>query len=255
MNGSSRAAKQTAAHLAIVVFLGAWAIAAIGRPTYFLPDPLVVLEHAGQFFTNWRKFTHVLLSFAHVGAALVVAFVLGTLLALLAFYVPAFRLAVHGRISPFFNSFSAIGWVLLAVLWFGANTFTVVFSIAAILLPFAIVNIREGLDQLDSELMEMARSYSRSRWKHFWRLVLPSLYPFMFATLRVSFGVAWKVALVVELVGGNAGLGFLMNVARTEFDTAAILAIIIVIIVFVHGLDKLVLEPLQRRVSRHYATA
>ena len=25
-------------------------------------------------------------------------------------------------------------------------------------------------------------------------------------------------------------------------------------IVFVHGLDKLVLEPLQRRVSRHYAT-
>lgn len=255
MTGTSRAAKQTAAHLAIVIILGAWAAAAMGRPTFELPDPLVVLENAGQFFTSWRKFSHILLSFAHVGASLVVAFVLGTLLALLPHYVPAFRLAVHGRISPFFNSFSALGWVLLAVLWFGANSFTVVFSIAAILLPFAIVNIREGLQQLDREMMEMGASFSRSRWKHFGRLVLPSLYPFMFATLRVSFGVAWKVALVVELVGGNAGLGFLMNVARTEFDTATILAIIVIIIVFVHGLDKLVLEPLQRRVSRHYAAA
>jgi NitT/TauT family transport system permease protein len=253
--GSSRAAKQTAAHLTIVVILGGWALASYGRPTFLLPDPLIVLEHVGQFFTSWRKFSHILLSFAHIGASLVLAFVLGVALALLPYYLPVFRLAVHGRISPFFNSFSALGWVLLAVLWFGANSFTVVFSIAAILLPFAIVNIREGLEQLDREMMEMGDSFSRSRWKHFWRLVLPSLYPYMFATLRVSFGVAWKVALVVELVGGNAGLGFLMNVARTEFDTATVLAIIVLIIVIVHGLDKLVLEPLQRRVSRHYAAA
>jgi NitT/TauT family transport system permease protein/sulfonate transport system permease protein len=253
VTGASRPAKQAAAHFAIVVVLVAWALGSAASSPFLLPDPLVVLEHVGQFFTSWRKFTHVLLSFAHIAASLAVAFVLGTILALLPHYAPAFRLAVHGRISPFFNSFSAIGWVLLAVLWFGANSFTVVFSIAAILLPFAIVNVREGLEQLDREMMEMGESFSRSRFKHFSRLVLPSLYPFMFATLRVSFGVAWKVALVVELVGGNAGLGFLMNVARTEFDTATILAIIVIIIAFVHGLDKLLLEPLQRRVSRHYA--
>jgi NitT/TauT family transport system permease protein len=252
---TSRAAKRLAAHLAIVIFLAVWALIAAGRPVYYLPDPLTVLKSAGEFFASWRMLGHVALSFAHVGMALALAFVLGTALALLPYYVPVFRLAVHGRISPFFNSFSAIGWVLLAVLWFGANSFTVVFSITAILLPFAIINIREGLQNLDRELLEMSRSYARSRRKQFLRIVIPSLYPFMFATLRVSFGVAWKIALVVELVGGNAGLGFRMNVARTEFDTSGILAIIAIIILFVHGLDRLVLEPLQRRVSRHYALA
>jgi len=41
--------------------------------------------------------------------------------------------------------------------------------------------------------------------------------------------------------------------ARQEFDTTTIFAAIILIIAFVHGVDELVLGPLQASVSRHYA--
>ena len=62
-----------------------------------------------------------------------------------------FRLAVHGRISPFLNSFSGTGWVLLAVLWFGLGDVTVIFSLAMVLIPFAIVSKKQGLDAIDPE--------------------------------------------------------------------------------------------------------
>ncbi len=84
-------------------------------------------------------------------------------------------------------------------------------------------------------------------------ILVPSLYPFIFATLRIMFGVAWKVTLTAELFGGNSGLGYMINMARQEFDTTTIFAAIILIIAFVHGVDELVLGPLQASVSRHYA--
>jgi ABC-type glycerol-3-phosphate transport system permease component len=83
-----------------------------------------------------------------------------------------------------------------------------------VLVPFAIINMREGLANLDGEMIEMAKSFTRSRARRFFKVILPLLYPFIFATIRISFGVAWKVALTAELFGGNTGLGYLLNLAN-----------------------------------------
>ena len=100
----------------------------------------------------------------------------------------------------------------------------------------------------------MAQSFTRRRLPIFALVIVPSLYPFTFATLRIMFGVSWKVTLTAELFGGNSGLGYMINLARQEFDTATIFAAIIIIIAFVHGMDHYVLGPLQAKVSRHYAS-
>jgi len=142
---------------------------------------------------------------------------------------------------------------LLSIMWFGVTPLTVIFAISAVLVPFALVNMSAGLANLDSEIIEMAGSFTRRRWRMFALVIVPSLYPFIFATLRIMFGVAWKVTLTAELFGGNSGLGYMINLSRQEFDTATIFAAIILIIGFVHGIDQYVLAPLQKSVSRHYA--
>jgi NitT/TauT family transport system permease protein len=167
--------------------------------------------------------------------------------------VPVLRFAIERRIGPFLNAFSAIGWTLLSIMWFGVSPLTVIFAISAVLVPFALVNMAAGLANLDAEIMEMAGSFTRRKRRMFALVIVPSLYPFIFATLRIMFGVAWKVTLTAELFGGNSGLGYMINLARQEFDTATIFAAIIIIIAFVHSMDRYVLGPLQANVSRHYA--
>ena len=100
------------------------------------------------------------------------------------------------------------------------------------------------------------RLYALADWRGrtFTLVIVPSLYPFIFATLRIMFGVAWKVTLTAELFGGNSGLGYMINLSRQEFDTTTIFAAIILIIAFVHCMDRYVLAPLQAGVSRHYAS-
>jgi NitT/TauT family transport system permease protein/sulfonate transport system permease protein len=80
-------------------------------------------------------------------------------------------------------------------------------------------------------------------------IVLPSLLPFMFSAVRVSFGVAWKVTLTAELFGGTRGLGYTMNVARQELETPQIYAVIVLIVAIVYLGNRLLFDPLQRRLQ------
>jgi NitT/TauT family transport system permease protein/sulfonate transport system permease protein len=248
------ASQKLAAHLFTALFLALWEAASLVTPSYLIPGPVQVTVRLWLFITSWRDLGHLGASLFHVAAAIAISFALGSLLALIAYYAPLFRFAIERRVGPFLNSFSAIGWTLLSIMWFGVTPVTVIFAISAVLVPFALVNMSAGLGNIDRDLIEMAQSFTRRRLPIFALVILPSLYPFIFATLRIMFGVSWKVTLTAELFGGNAGLGYMINLARQEFDTTTIFAAVIIIIAFVHGMDHYVLGPLQAKVSRHYAS-
>ena len=218
-----------------------------------LPGPVSVARSLWEFAGSVRGLRHLVGSIAHVCFAVGISFVIGAALAFIGHYIPAFRFAVHHRLNPFLNSFSGIGWMLLALVWFGVGGTSVVFAISAVLIPFALVNIAAGLAALDAAMSEMGRSFTRRRLRQFALITVPALYPFIFATLRIMFGVAWKVTLTAELFAGDTGLGYVINLSRQEYDTATIFAVIILIIAFVYWTDRFILAPLQSRFERHNA--
>ena len=241
-----------AGHLFMLAFLAAWSAYSSVVDSYVMPGPWAVAERLWQMFGDVHEVKHMFYSFGHILAAVAISFVIGSALAFLAHYLTITELAVHGRLSPFLNSFSGIGWTFLAIIWFGISDITVVFVISMVLIPFAVINMREGLANLDGERLEMAASFSRSGWRGFWLVILPSLWPFIFATIRISFGVAWKVALTAELFGGNTGLGYLLNLARQDFDMPLVLGVIIIIVAFVYTTDRLFFAPVQAVLARHH---
>ena len=85
----------------------------------------------------------------------------------------------------------------------------------------------------------MGKSFSNRPFKIFWLIVLPSLRPYLVATVGILLGVAWKVVLTAELFARNNGLGYLINLARQDFDTAKIFGLIVVIVCFVYVSDRL----------------
>ncbi len=238
-----------------VAMVAVWAVAGMLLPPYLVAGPWAVMLRIGRFFTDRNDALHLAASFWHVLGSVGIAFVVGGAMALASHYVPITRLMIQHRWYPFLNSFSGIGWAVLAVLWFGPSDTAVLFALTSTLVPFVFVNLRAGLEALDRELLEMGESFTRSGMRRFRLLVLPSLYPFIFAALRIAFGVGWKACLIAELYGSDRGLGFLINVARQEFDSATIFAVIALIIVMVFVTDRCVLAPLQARVSRHHADA
>lgn len=242
-----------AAHLFTLAVLLAWLGASWFAPPVVFPGPLPVLRSLWEFASSARGWGHLVASIVHVCGAVAVSLVIGGVLAFAAHYVAAVRFAIHNRLGPFLNSFSGIGWMLLALMWFGVSGTSVVFAISAVLIPFALVNLAAGLVALDAQMTEMGRSFTHDRWRLFAKITLPSLLPFVFATVRIMFGVAWKVTLTAELFAGDKGLGYVINLARQDYDTSMIFAAIILIIAFVYASDRFVLAPLQARFERQYA--
>jgi NitT/TauT family transport system permease protein/sulfonate transport system permease protein len=239
----------TAANLFILSVLGIWHAASMVLPPFLLPSPWRVTQSLVQLLTTHDGVQHICVTLMHVLAAMLVSFTIATILALLPFYFPLFRLAVDGRITPFLNCFPAIGWTMVAIMWMGIGPQTVIFSVSIILLPFMVINLREGIASLDNELLEMGRSFTRNQWLVLLRIIVPLLMPFVLAAVRVSFGVAWKVVLTSELLGGGDGLGYLMNVARQELNTPDVVSIIILIILLVFLTNRLIFVPLQDKLG------
>jgi NitT/TauT family transport system permease protein len=148
------------------------------------------------------------------------------------------------------NSFPSIGWAILAAIWFDPGDFGVIFVEVAILIPFCLINIAEGLRNIDRELMEMGRSFTRHRTRILWRLKLPLLVPYGLSATRIAYGIAWKIALVAELLGAPSGIGYLMLRAQTAADSTTFLATCFaIVLMFVAG-ERLVVVPLERRFAR-----
>ena len=243
-----------AAHIFTVVALLAWALASLVLPRYVLPSPLAVGARILDLGTRPEYLRHGLYSLFHALAALTAAFFIGLALTTTAHYVKTTRLLIHGRINRLMNSFSALGWTFLGIIWFGVNNFTVIFAMTAVILPLVIINLREGFLQLDREIVEMAHSFGRFPFRHYTMITLPLLGPYIVATLRITYGVAWIISLTAELFGGSSGYGYLLNRARMEFRLDMIFAIIFVIIFIVYATDRLIWIPLQERWKRQYAS-
>jgi len=240
------------AHIFTLLALLAWWGYSQIVPAYQMPGPGAVFARMVDFVTTPFLLSQLWISIYHISVAIGLAFLIGSALAFTARFVPVTRMLIDTVMTPFLNAFAGIGWLFLALLWFGLNHTTVIFAVTMILVPLTTINVRAGLQELDEDIMEMGLSFARSGLRRFTKIVLPLLVPYFFTALRISFGVSWKVVLTAELFGGNAGLGYLLNVARQEFDTETIFAVIAFILMFVVICEQLLFRPAQRRLDRRY---
>lgn len=231
----------------VVAALLIWTITAQKLPHFILPTPWDVAQAIGQLFVRPSFAVHMLASAVRVVSSVFISLALGLGLALLARTVAPLEWIVSRRIQPFLNSFPSMGWAILAAIWFNFNNASVIFVEVVILLPFSIGIFLVGLQEIDPEMLEMGRSFTRNRFRVFFRLTLPLLLPYVIAVLRITYGIGWKIALVSEFTGVETGLGYLMLSAQSASNVAMVLATCFVIVAaFIAG-EKLLINPLARR--------
>lgn len=230
----------------VIAALVAWWLGSLALPSYALPGPIEVFKAMALLVLDPAFAVHSFATASRILIAITLAMVIGGCLALLPRYLPQFGVFVNDRVRPVLNSFPSVGWALLGSIWFGVSWFSVIFVQTAILIPFTMINISEGLREISQEEQEMARSFTRNRWRAFRLVIFPMLYPYLLTAVRISYGVAWKISLVSELFGARIGLGTLILQSQTNDRIDLVFAVCLMIVVFFVLGEKLVLAPLAR---------
>jgi ABC-type nitrate/sulfonate/bicarbonate transport system permease component len=157
-----------------------------------------------------------------------IAILVGIALAVAISYSRLLERAVY----PFVIASQTIPIIALAPLllvWVGPEQTSKIIIVALITFFPIVVNLVDGLRSADRASIDMFRTLGASRWQIFLKLQAPSALPFFFSGLKISAVFAVIGAVIGEWVGGQAGLGWLMQVVRPLFKTELVFASIFVL--------------------------
>ena len=121
-------ARRLATFIFLALVLIGWQVYSAYMPPVLIPSPARVFNRFIELWSDQRYIAYAITSLIHVLVGVAISFTLGVTIALVGHYFSIFDLAIYGRLTPFLNSFSGIGWAFLALIWFGVNESAVIFA-------------------------------------------------------------------------------------------------------------------------------
>jgi NitT/TauT family transport system permease protein len=195
-------------------------------PRYILPAPSAVFLEFGENFDLIWHHTLVTANETFVGYA--IAIVLGIPLSILVAFSETLRRTVYAA-AVTLGMVPTIAFAPLFVVWFGfafISKMVVVFWVC--FFPILINGIF-GFISLSDELRHFSLSTGAGPVTTFWKIRLPAALPQVFVGLKGSAINATVGATIAEWIGGNAGLGYYIQVATGDFNMRLALAAIIML--------------------------
>ena len=233
----------------IMLLLVAWFVASHLIGERLLPEPktvaLALLDEARSGALTFNLGVTLL----RVFASFAVAITLGAAIGLLMGRNPIFNWLADPWLIVLLN-LPALVIIVLAYIWAGLTDTAAIIAVALNKLPVAIVTIREGARALDPTLDEMATVFRMSSGARLLYVILPQLAPYLVATARSGLSLVWKIVLIVEMLGRPNGVGFEIGAAFQLFDVTRILAYALAFTVVMLAIEALLVQPLERHVSR-----
>lgn len=135
-----------------------------------------------------------------------------------------------------FNSIPKVAIVPILMLWFGIGLATS--TLTAFILCFfpIVVNMAVALATIEPELKDVLRALGAHERDIVIKIGIPRSLPYLFAALKIAITLAFVGAVIAETVAGGNGIGHLMLVASSNFNTPLMFAGLIVIAAMAIGM-------------------
>jgi NitT/TauT family transport system permease protein len=229
--------------LGVVASIGLWWLAMVvfGIESYLAPTPPEVLAAFGRlpgFLLDnaWVTFSETVQGFGiTVGLGLVVGGLLASSRTLEQAFMPTLVAL---------NAVPKLAFTPLLVVWMGFGQGPKVVMVILLCFFPIVLPVATGLTRTPADLVELTRALSASRWRAFIKVRLPSALPQIFVGLKVAMPLAVIGALVGELSGSTAGLGFVIQNAGADtamaFAAIVLLALMSVVLYYaIAGVERL----------------
>jgi NitT/TauT family transport system permease protein len=211
----------------LVLFLAAWEWGPgwLGVPEFVLPRFTAVCAEAARIWDAERLLWHAGITSAEV----VIGFILGSLMGALIGYALGLSPRVEAVLSPYLLALQIapkVAFAPLFVMWLGYTMYPKI--LVAVLIVFfpVLINVLSAMRTMDDDMINLARSFSATRWQVFRTVEYPTTMPALFSGLRIASTLAVIGVVVGELVGGNMGLGYLLVFFEGQGNTAGVFVVI-----------------------------
>ncbi|AUT48515.1 ABC transporter permease [Achromobacter sp. AONIH1] len=219
-----RAALPSLALVLLIVALWEAAVRLLQVSAFVVPAPSAIV--AVLFERQDELFQASLVTGAEILYGFLCSCVVGITLALL-----VDRYAWFGRASypliVLFQNVPKIALAPLLILWFGYDLLPKIALIVIMAFFPVTLNMLVGLRSADANLMSLLQSIGATPGQIMARVKIPSSLPALMAGMKVAITLSVIGAIVGEFVGASAGLGYMIQFASSQMDTALVFAALV----------------------------
>lgn len=229
--------------------LGLWEVMARVTASPLVPDVAEVFAEVRRLVVGGFALRQIGITLGRIMAGFGVAFVISLIVGIAAARSITFRRFIDPAIILGLTV-PGLVWALLCVIWFGVGMTTPIVAIALGIGPILVLHVLQGMNAVDSEIVEMAHVFklsTRDKLIHIW---IPSLTPHLIGGARVGLSLGWKVIVLVELFGLSNGVGYQLNSEFSSQNVAGVLAWTIVFWAVMVVIEYGILQSLERASSK-----
>ncbi|HYX91087.1 MAG TPA: ABC transporter permease [Myxococcaceae bacterium] len=216
--------------VSVIAFLVLWELSIVlgWINPLFTSSPRRIVVTAIELFRGGAIYRDLLVS----GAELLAGYTLAVLVAIPLGIGMGWYRRMSAALEPFVTALYAtprIALLPLIVIWFGIGLGSKIAIIFLGAIFPILVNTITGVRTVDRDLVRVARSLCAGDWQLFRTVVLPSAVPLILTGLRLGLGHALVGIVVGELYAATAGIGFMIAVAGSSFQTDKVMVGILII--------------------------
>jgi len=221
-------------------FLALWeALPALGLvDPFFISSPSRIFSAAQSMFAKGFAYD-IQVSLTEFAWGMLIATVIGIAMGLLIGWYQTLY-AIFEPFITLFNAAPRVALIPILILWLGIGMQS---KIAAVVLGAffpQVISVMKSVRTLDENLVRCARSYGANDAQVFRTLILPNSVPFIVAGLHIAIGRGLVGVVIGELLASQAGVGHVMAIATSTFQTNKLFVGLVVLSGFGYVLTKLV---------------
>lgn len=216
---------------------------------FILSSPLDTFAAVGAILSDPDAWAIAGLTLQRALTGFVLVAVAGIVLGILAGYSAA-TMRLAAPLVTILLGVPPIAWIVLAMIWFGGSDATVRTVILVSALPVVFMGAARGITTRDRALDKMAQVFGAGPVRRCLTVSLRQTTTTLFPALALALGIAFKVAVMAELLANAGGIGGALANARTNLDIAGALAWVVIAVALLIVVEYALVHPAKGEIDR-----
>ena len=223
----------------VIIGLGLWEFSS-GRliKPFWISSPSEIWSRLDEWIATGQLWLHVEVTLTET----VLGFAFGAVSGVLVGLALGLNRRLAAVLDPFIVAFYSLPKIALAplfILWFGVGLTSKVVLATFVVFFLVFYNTYAGVLAVEAELVDVLRLMGARRGQIIRKVILPSALIWIFTGMKSSVPYALIGAVVGEMMASNKGLGYLIEAAAGQYDTAGVFAALFVLMIIATGLHEL----------------
>ncbi len=242
----------------LVCFVFAWWDVSLLLNSTAIPTPLETWNALVDLVVNGDSVTSGRTVWQYIGSSLK-TFLLGFLLALVVAVPLGLIIGYSKTVREFANPVIEVLRPIAPIAWAPIFILAIDYTIGPILVVFigiffpVLTNVVFGVQKIDPNLMDAARTMGASSVQVFYKVMVPSAIPYLMNGVKVGLGVGWMCIVAAELYAPQlGGIGYYLSTMATNGlwpNAFAAIVIIAILGILTTGLAEYVHKIITKRMG------